>query len=170
MRRGVAIPSGGTHQTQLIDSLSDGQRAFVRAYVMSGGNAAFARQASGLSAHASTFLRSATISAAIRAEQAAVISGELASIAIGTLRDIMRDSQARNSDRVAAARLSLEAARWIGRAAPQDTNTANKPIAEMTAAELDSLISDTQRALQAVRNESRTIDATAVTVQSTQQA
>jgi hypothetical protein len=128
------------------------------AYVQNGGNGTTAAQEAKYPGHHSALLRSSAVIAAIRQEQARVICGELGSIAIGTIRDVMRDPAARNSDRLTAARLAFEAARFIGRAATPEAAARDKPVAEMTAAELDTLISETQRALQQVRTEARTIE------------
>jgi hypothetical protein len=93
---------------------------------------------------------------AIRAEQIRVVGGELASCAVRTILTIMRDEHVRPETRLNGARLALEASRMIGRAAIEAPR--ERPIAEMSTAELDAMLAETQSALSALQNERRTIE------------
>jgi len=162
MRHNGAMVGARTHvQKALRSELSDMQAAFVVAYVVNGANGTAAAREAGYPndrMDARRLLGSPMILAAIRLEQARVIGAELSTIAIGTLRKVMLDDNARNADRVNASRLALEAARWIGRGMSEDRNTHERPLSELSAAELDAVISDTQRSLASLRQELRTID------------
>jgi len=136
------------------------QYAFVVAYVRNGGNVALAAREAGYGGEYRNQISSAAVSEAIRREQARVIGSELGTIAIGTLRNILLDESARNSDRLTAVRLSFEAARFIGRAADNQAR-AIIPVAEMTAGQLDEMLADAARTLATLRNEARTIDGAA---------
>lgn len=88
-------------------------------------------------------------------QQARVIGGELGSLVVVELRKIILDYSNRTSDRVAALRIAAEMARFIGRGQREGEigSAHDKPLVEMSLDELDALIADSQRALDAVRRE-----------------
>ena len=117
------------------------QREFVSALVRNGCSPTKAAEMAGYS----TARRAAYelqqlphVAAAIRFERARYISGELANIATGTLRNILTDSEAPAAARVQAARTVLEMSGEIGRG-KKDADE-DKPLSEMTPDELTRLI------------------------------
>lgn len=141
------------------DAIDAREKAFVREYVRTGGNGVAAALKAGYAepkVAAIELTRRASLSLAIRAEQIRYVSGELGSCALRTIAQVMRDESFRASDRLAAARLAMEAARMIGRAAADAPR--ERPIAEMSTAELDAMLAQTQAALSQLTAERRTIE------------
>jgi phage terminase small subunit len=144
---------------ELRASLDVMQRAFVREYVRCGGYGPAAAMKAGYSnprEAARDLEGQPAISLAIRAEQIRVVGGELASCAVRTILTIMRDETIKPETRLNGARLALEASRMIGRAAIEAPR--ERPIAEMSTAELDAMLAETQSALSALQSERRTIE------------
>ena len=117
------------------------QRVFVTKLVRTGTNPTdAARQAgyadAGVSAH--NLVRLPHVQAAIRMERQRFISGELANIATGTLRDILTDTEAPASARVQAARTVLEMSGDIGKSKRDDDE--DRPLSELSADELTRMI------------------------------
>jgi hypothetical protein len=145
---------------ELRDSLDPRQRAFVREMVRNGGYGPGAAMRAGYpdpKRAATELTRNLSIGLAIRSEQMAFVGMELSSCALRTIHRIMRDESFRASDRLNAARLAMEAAKMIGRAAAADA-PREKPIAEMSTAELDAMLAETQAALSQLTAERRTIE------------
>jgi phage terminase small subunit len=121
--------------------LTPKQRAFVSALVRSGSTpTAAAREVGYSDAKTSSYdlLRLPHVAAAIRFERQRYISGELANIATGTLRDILTDKEAPASARVQAARTVLEMSADIGKA--RKDADEDRPLSELSADELARLI------------------------------
>lgn len=117
------------------------QREFVCALVRNGCSATKAAEMAGYKEpriSAFNLRQLPHVAAAIRMERARYISGELANIATGTLRNILTDSEAPAAARVQAARTVLEMSGEIGRG-KKDADE-DKPLSEMTPDELTRLI------------------------------
>jgi phage terminase small subunit len=95
-------------------------------------------------------MRQPHIELAVRQARAARFSGELATIAANTLREVMTDTDAPASARVSAARLVLEVTREVGKGAQEADS--GKELHEMTPDELAALI-------KKLDDQKRTIDA-----------
>jgi hypothetical protein len=78
------------------------------------------------------------VAAAIRFERQRYITGELANVATGTLREILTDAEAPAAARVQAARTVLEMSGEIGR--KKQDGDDDKPLSELSADELSRLI------------------------------
>ena len=125
----------GTH------GLTDRQRAFVRAYIANGANATDAASQAGYSNPESEGWRLRQlphIIAAIHAEIARTIGDDLASLAVGVVRDILRDPAAPLKLRLDAAKTALDRAGYIAPKAADPAAPAEKPKSEMTLAELEA--------------------------------
>jgi phage terminase small subunit len=121
--------------------LTPKQRLFVDALVRHGCTATKAAQMAGYSVArqaAYDLQHLPHVAAAIRLERQRYISGELANVATGTLREILIDKEAPASARVQAARTVLEMSGDIGKA--KRTDDDDRPLSEMTADELARLI------------------------------
>jgi hypothetical protein len=121
--------------------LTPKQRQFVTLLVRNGTNPTqAAREAGYATPGVSSYdlMRLPHITAAIRHERQRYITGELASIATGTLRTILTDSEAPAAARVQAARTVLEMSGEIGR--KKQDGDEDKPLSELSADELSRLI------------------------------
>ena len=120
--------------------LTPKQRAFVAAIVENGGQSRKAAISAGYSAPttSSTLLALPHVQAAIRLERERRISGEMANVAIATLREVMTDKAASPAARVQAARTVLELSGDLGKA--RKDGEAERPLSEMSAEELTRLI------------------------------
>ena len=144
---------------ELHNHLDAREKEFVREYVKNGGYGPAAAMKAGYPDYRESgaeLPRRAHVMLAIRTEQIRVVGGELASCAISTMFEIMRDKTVRPETRLNGARLAMEASRMIGRAAIDAPR--ERPIAEMSTAELDAMLAETQSALSALQNERRTIE------------
>ena len=83
--------------------------------------------------------QSPKIIAKIRQERNKVYQTELASTAVQTLKEVMEDTDATASARIAAARTSLELAGDIGKHSQSQRNYEQN-LAEMTPEELSAII------------------------------
>jgi hypothetical protein len=86
---------------------------------------------------------------AVRASREAAISGDLAKLALETLADLMRP-ETPAPVRLGASRTALEMAGHLGARLP-DKPLSEKPLGEMTVAELEKFISEGQDALATVK-------------------
>jgi hypothetical protein len=117
------------------------QRLFISTLVKNGCTPTQAARDAGYadaktSAHG--LLRLPHVSAAIRMERQRYISGELANVATGTLREILVDATAPASARVQAARTVLEMSGDIGKSKRDDDE--DRPLSELSADELTRMI------------------------------
>lgn len=121
--------------------LTQMQRDFVVQLVRSGSTPTAAARAAGFSdpaVAAYDLARLPHVAAAIRFERERYISGDLANVATGTLREVMQDKGAAPAARVQAARTVLEMAGHLGKGkTPGDDE---KPLAEMTLEEVTRLL------------------------------
>jgi len=127
--------------------LSDKQASFVRYLVLDGCSPTEAARRANYAQpkqRAWELLQRNTVQAAIRAERTRVIGSDLANVAVKTLRDIMTDDKAPAAARVSAARTSLEMAGHLG---PTGKEMDDKPIAEMSQAELQELVDKARAAV-----------------------
>lgn len=135
------------------------QAAFVSAYMLNGGNATAAARVAGYregdgrpDARAGELMRKPHVLAAIRDEQTRLLGGELATIALGALRQVLTDDAARPSDKVQAAKIVLDRAGFHP-AQLADKPRDDKPLEEMSIPELEAM-------LEKLGAELRTIEAT----------
>jgi len=84
-------------------------------------------------------VNSPKILARIRLERHKLYQSDLAPLAVQTLKDIMRDTEASSSSRVSAARTCLELAGDIGKHS-QANSKSDKSLADMSVDELASII------------------------------
>lgn len=117
------------------------QREFVVQVVRTGTNPTNAARLAGFSVPQRAgfeLMRLPHVQAAIQFERQRYISGELANVATGTLRQVMEDKKAPAAARVQAARTVMEMAGHIGKASKDSRD--DKPLSEMDAQELAALI------------------------------
>jgi len=117
------------------------QRMFVTAIVRNGVNPTKAAEMAGYSTPRTAgfdVMRLPHVQAAVRLERQRYISGELANIATGTLREILVDTEAPASARVQAARTVLEMSGDIGKSKRDDDE--DRPLSELSADELTRMI------------------------------
>ncbi len=132
--------------------LTDMQRLFVEQLVENTLNPTAAARAAGYGdprGSAYYLMRQPHIAAAIREQRARLIGGDLANIALGTLRGVMVDSDAPAAARVSAARTVLEMSGELRKDAANDDG--GKKLHEMTLDELSAVIDkwESQRAAAA---------------------
>jgi phage terminase small subunit len=133
--------------------LNDQQAIFIHEYVCGGGNASKAAREAGYSEksagqYAHELLQKPHIQAAIHAEQARQIGGELASMAVGVIRNILKDTSAANSVRLDAAKTALHIAGHVAPKAAEPPENKDKALSDMTADELESFIRRGRKALE----------------------
>jgi hypothetical protein len=129
-----------------MSALTEGQQAFVSYLVLEGCNPSEAARRAGYShpnVRAYELLRKPHITQAIRREQAKVLDGDLANVALRTLRDVMDNANAPASARVAASRAVLEACGHFRRPEGQDLD--EKEILAMSAQELEEFVAQARR-------------------------
>ena len=122
--------------------LSDRQSSFIFYLVHQGKGRTEAARLAGFAAprqSAFTLTQSPKIIAKIRQERNKVYQTELASTAVQTLKEVMEDTDAPASARIAAARTSLELAGDIGKHSRSQRNYEQN-MAEMTPEELSAII------------------------------
>ena len=123
--------------------LSDRQSSFIFYLVHQGKGRTEAARLAGFAAprqrSAFTLTQSPKIIAKIRQERNKVYQTELASTAVRTLKEVMEDTDAPASARIAVARTSLELAGDIGKHSQSQRNYEQN-LAEMTSEELSAII------------------------------
>ena len=122
--------------------LSDRQSSFIFYLVQQGKNRTEAARLAGFAAprqSAYTLTSTPRIITKIRQERNKVYQTELATTSVQTLKDVMEDTEAPASARVAAARTSLELAGDIGKHSETERNY-EQSLAEMTPEELAIII------------------------------
>lgn len=112
--------------------LTEQQAAFVAAYVAGGGNATEAVKAAGYSQTSarqigSTLLGKPHVAEAIRREQQRVIESELASKAVGVLRQLINDETASHKVRLDTAKTILDRAGHIAPKAEDRAKSEEDP-------------------------------------------
>ena len=131
-----------TYITKRTDQeLNEKQKLFISELVEKALNPTAAARSAGYSdAKGSAYylLQQPHIQAAIRNARARLIGGDLANIALGTLRHVMVDSDAPAAARVSAARTVLEMSGELRKDAAADD--AGKKLHEMTLDELSDVI------------------------------
>ena len=122
--------------------ISDWQSNFIFYLVHKGKGRTEAARLAGFAAprqSAFTLTQSPKIIAKIREERNKVYQTELASTSVQTLKEVMEDTEAPASARIAAARTSLELAGDIGKHS-QSQQKYEQNLAEMTPEELTAII------------------------------
>lgn len=132
--------------------LNDKQKVFVRELVQSGSTPTHAARVAGYSDPGNSayyLMRQPHITAAIRDQRARLIDGELANVALSTLRGVMTDSDAPAAARVSAARTVLEMSGELRK--DGSDASVEKRLHEMSADELAAVIDrwESQRASMA---------------------
>jgi len=128
------------------------QAVFVSHYATAGVNGAEAARLAGYSSPKSDayrLLQLPHVRAAVRAARETAINGDLAKLALETLHELMANDTTPAPVRLGAARFSLEMA---GHAAGKaETPLADRPLAEMSVAELQRFVEEGERALASVK-------------------
>ena len=122
--------------------ISDRQSSFIFYLVHQGKGRTEAARLAGFAAprqSAFTLTQSPRIIAKIRQERNKVYQTELASTAVQTLKEVMEDTDAQASSKIAAARTSLELAGDIGKHSQSQPNY-DQNLAEMTSEDLSAII------------------------------
>lgn len=131
------------------NDLSDIQKEFVRYLVRERCSASKAAENAGY-AHPRQrgyeLLRKPNIARAIRAEQQALLNGDLTSIAFDTLKDVMQNPKSPASAKVAASRAVLEAAGFFKKT-DEDTPLLEKDPLNMTTEELERFVIESRSKL-----------------------
>mgnify|MGYP003142379692 CR=1 FL=1 len=133
--------------------LSDRQSSFINYLVNEGKTRTEAARLAGFAAprqSAFTLTQSPKIIARIRQERHKIYQSDLAPLAVQTLKDVMRDTEAPSSARVAAARSCLELAGDLGKHS-QANARSDKSLSDMSVDELASIIDklDSEKAREA---------------------
>lgn len=124
-----------------MSELTEIQRSFISYLVLEGHNPTEAARRAGYShpnVRAYELLRKPHIVGAIRKEQGRVLDGDLANVALRTLRGVMEDQQSPASAKVAASRAVLEASGYFKR--EQETPLENKSPLDMSVQELEAFV------------------------------
>jgi hypothetical protein len=141
-----------------VGALTEKQATFAKAYVQNGGNGMQAAADAGFSDPRTAswrLLRLPHVQAAIRAERERAIATEGASIAWATMKDLMQNPKYTGAVKFQAARWTLEAA-GSGLAAHRAAlglPDNDKPLSEMTLAELDAFMAAGKQALDTLREQ-----------------
>ena len=143
-------------------SLTEMQAAFVQHLVNGASSASDAARRAGYSGDgvrqvASQLMRKDHVQAAIRQEQFLKLNGDLANIALETLRSVMQDESAPAGARVTASVAVLERAGFSAQSGREVHQT--KPVNEMTNAELSEFIASSRRFIEQHERAVKTIDA-----------
>lgn len=136
------------------NELSDIQSNFVRYLVRERCNATEAARRAGYQhprQRGYELLRKPNIARAIRAEQQALLNGDLTSIAFGTLKDVMQNPKSPASAKVAASRAVLEAAGFFKKT-DEDTPLLEKDPLNMTTEELEQFVMESRAKLGVLVN------------------
>lgn len=131
--------------------LTELQSAFVHHLVNGASSATDAARSAGYSGNgvrqvASQLMRKEHVQSAIRQEQFLRLNGDLANIALETLRSVMQDETAPAGARVTASVAVLERAGFSAQAGRDAIQ--QKQVSEMTNAELAEFIADTRRLIE----------------------
>lgn len=125
--------------------LTEQQKAFVVSFVMNGGKRQQAAKDAGYSdprTCSHRLLQQPHIKEAIKAERDAQLQGDMASMGIDTIRELLSDKEASAHVRLQAAKWVLEACGHgaVNRTAESNIPLSEKPLHEMTIEELDDII------------------------------
>ena len=124
-----------------MSELTEIQDAFISHLVLDGCNPTEAARRAGYShpnVRAYELLRKPHVAEEIRKRQTRLLEGDLANVALRTLREVMEDQAAPASARVAASRAVLEASGHFRRSPEPDLDEKN--IMDMSAQELEQFI------------------------------
>ncbi len=130
-----------TLQRDNMSELTEQQAAFVSNMVRGGLTPTESARRAGY-AHAAQrateLVRKPHVMAAIRQEQSRLLDGDLANVALRTLRGVMEDQQSPASAKVAASRAVLEACGHFKRS--QEPSLEEKDPLDMSAQELEAFV------------------------------
>jgi phage terminase small subunit len=140
-----------------LNELTDKQKAFAQEYVRNGGDAAKAAKSAGYSAGNNgrigfDLIRLPHVHALIRYEQARLLNGRLASVALATLESLMQDKDVSGAVRLDAAKTVLDRAGHISKAQARPESTGPKALTDMTVDELDAFIAAGAKAVDKARD------------------
>lgn len=122
-------------------NLTEQQAAFMRHVVLEGCSQTEAARRAGYAdpaPRAYELVRKQHVMAAIREEQWRVIDGDLANVALQTLRDVMEGDSTPPAARVSTARTVLDIGGYMKRV--DGDQHQDQPLAEMTRAELEEIV------------------------------
>lgn len=160
-KAGAVVNAPGSGRFMESSGLTDQQTAFVAAYIANGANGTQAAIAAGYQSPGSEswrLMQNPAIRAAINAEADKRLAGA-GVIGIGVLVDIARDKGAPTPSRVSAAKWLAEAAGHGLAARKAGEATDDKPLEEMSAAELVQAIAGIGGAIQQMRQQQAASDA-----------
>ena len=144
------------------------QAAFVNEYVATGGNGSEAARRAGYSKKSASqaayqLLQKPHILVAIHAEQARQIDGEIATLAVGVLRGILKDKTAKDSVRLDAAKIGLALAGHVAPKAPEpEPDKGARPMTEWSAAELEEFIRKGRASIEEEKNDEKDAESESV--------
>jgi hypothetical protein len=144
---GAPVP--GLLTTTRETACTDRQLQFVHHFTNGARSAADAARAAGFAdpgTAARRLILTPHVRAAIRAARIADIEGDLSRLALDTLRDLMATATTPAPVKLGAARFALEMARYGPEQAAKQPDD-QKPLAEMTIAELEALVTAKESAL-----------------------
>jgi hypothetical protein len=126
-------------------SITDRQTAFVDFYATRGVSGAEAARMAGYASpkqEAVRLLQQAPIRHALRQRRESIIHGDLAKLALSTLHDLMERPETPAAVKLGSARTALEMARHLGVAAPKDPALHDRPLSELSVADLQRLVDE----------------------------
>jgi phage terminase small subunit len=167
---GTAVAAGGVvnnrrGQFAATGQVTKKQRAFIYALVRNGGNKRQAAIAAGYDyarpdQAAAEVLRSPHVREALRQERERVIAGDLAPLALETMRELMTSADTPAGTRFNAARYTLEAAGHNSKQINDLDSQDGRSLEEMGVDELERVIAQGNAALESYRREQSAIDVT----------
>jgi hypothetical protein len=135
-----------TQEPELIHGkTTDKQALFVDYYSRGGING---KEAAALAGYANPgqeawrLLSLPHVRAQLRAHRESVINGDLAKLALATLEDLMQRPETPAAVKLGSARTALEMARHLGVAAPKDPALHDRPLSELSHADLQRLVDE----------------------------
>lgn len=132
--------------------LTPQQAAFVHEYVSNGGNGSDAARKAGYSEisagkYAHELTRKKHVQEAIHLEQRRVLNGPLASLALTVLKGVLEDAKTAAGVRVDASKAVLDRGGHSPVKAADAPKSGERPLDEMTIAELEAFICEKEAAL-----------------------
>lgn len=148
--------------TKITKTLTDQEKEFVR-LVGSGNLPSLSAESAGFkngTDSASYLMRKPAVAAAIEHELRRVLSAEVAPEAFAFLRKILKDDKVKPETRVIAAKTLLDRAGYVAPKAPESAVQEHKDLGEMDTSELEQVVSELGKELDARATNSRDITPT----------
>lgn len=150
------VSRGNSGRITGTQGLTAAQDAFVAEYVANGAKGTAAAKAAGYAdpgQEAWRLLQLPHVQEAIRFEQARIIRGELGTLAVAVLKSILKNPSTDKDMMALKGRVAIAVVDRAGHVAPKAPEaakpTGDKPITEMSVAELDEVIAKGQALLDA---------------------